>query len=125
MRASRPPTGAAVLVVDDDEDIREAIQDAIETVGYTSELAANGVEAKEALDRFRPDAIVLDLWMPLMNGPTFLEWLSSEPELASIPVIIATAAPRDAPPGLPVLPKPIDLEALLAWLDANCKLQSA
>jgi CheY-like chemotaxis protein len=120
MRPSRPPTGARVLIVDDDEDIREAIQDALEAVGYATDLASNGAEAKELLDRTLPGAIVLDLWMPIMNGPQFLEWLATEKSTASIPVIVVTAAPRDAPPGFPVLPKPIDLDALLGWLDARC-----
>ena len=69
-----------LLVVDDDMDIRDALQDALELEGYAVQLAADGLEALERLrsSEPRPQLILLDLMMPRMDGVAFREALRHE-----------------------------------------------
>ena len=80
-----------VLVVDDDETIRQAIGDILEMVGYHVEMATDGRDALGKVRTSRPDAIVLDLMMPVMDGFEFLSILRENSQLASIPVVVVTA----------------------------------
>jgi CheY-like chemotaxis protein len=119
-----------ILVVDDDDDILEVAQMSLEVVGgWTVTTAADG---EQALDRARteqPDAIVMDVMMPVMDGPTAAVALRADPATAGIPVVLLTAsvqpAERAALAELPVagvLGKPFDpmllpaeLSAILGW----------
>jgi CheY-like chemotaxis protein len=85
-----------VLVVDDHEDARELLTVIIEAHGYTVATAANGREAVEEARRHRPDAIIMDLFMPEMDGYEAARVLKSSPALASVPVVAYTA--RSTPP---------------------------
>ena len=68
-------TGARVLVVDDEPDIRQTIKDILEDEGYLVDVAASAAEAREARRRQRPDAVLLDIWMPDLDGISLLrEW---------------------------------------------------
>jgi CheY-like chemotaxis protein len=80
-----------VLVVDDDASIREVIQMTLEVVGgWTVRLAANGMEAVEKVRERRPDAILLDLMMPGMDGPSTLARLRGGSD-QNVPVILLSA----------------------------------
>jgi two-component system chemotaxis response regulator CheY len=81
-----------VLVVDDEPTIRELIADALSEFGYAVEVAANGAEALEAMQHALPNAVVLDLMMPRVNGMGFVELMRLIPEFASVPVLLVTAA---------------------------------
>lgn len=84
--------GAKILVVEDDQDIAEAMIDVLVDEGYLVAHASNGREALDLLHKqLAPAVILLDLMMPEMDGPQFREAQLSEPELASIPVIIISA----------------------------------
>jgi CheY-like chemotaxis protein len=82
-----------VLVVDDDDDVRESVCDALDDAGYAVESAANGLEALQLLrDRgLRPVVILLDMMMPEMDGWAFRQEQDKDPALALIPVIVFTA----------------------------------
>ncbi|HSR41869.1 MAG TPA: response regulator, partial [Longimicrobiales bacterium] len=80
-----------VMVVEDEEDTRELLRNYLEDAGLDVVEAANGAEALRTLGRDSPDAIVLDLMMPVMDGMTFLERLREMPEYVGIPVIVVTA----------------------------------
>lgn len=81
-----------VLVVDDDASIREVIQMTLEVVGgWTVRVAANGMEAVEKVREHRPDAILLDLMMPGMDGPATLARLRGEGSDQNVPVILLSA----------------------------------
>lgn len=81
-----------VLVVDDEDDIREVAATTLELVGgFDVATAASGEEALRRARDLQPDAIVLDVMMPLMDGPTTLSHLRSAEETASIPVVFLTA----------------------------------
>lgn len=70
-------TQAHVLVVDDEPDIRELVQDILEDEGYEVEVAENGEAARAAFARRTPDLVLLDIWMPDIDGITLLrEWSS-------------------------------------------------
>jgi DNA-binding response OmpR family regulator len=82
-----------ILVVDDDPDLRALMQVMLELEGYAVETADNGSTALIEARRCRPDLIVLDLMMPLMDGATFRTLQLADPDLARVPVVITTAAP--------------------------------
>ena len=70
-------TQAHVLVVDDEPDIRELVQDILEDEGYEVEVAENGETARAAFARRTPNLVLLDIWMPDIDGITLLrEWSS-------------------------------------------------
>ena len=86
-----------ILVVDDMNIFREPIAAALRHRGYSTQCAANGVEALQQVHANRPDLILLDVAMPEMDGITFLSKIKAEPgPLSKIPVILLTAvAERD------------------------------
>lgn len=81
-----------VLVVDDDDAIREVAQMALEIVGgWQVSSAASGTEALRRAHDERPDAVLLDVMMPGMDGPTTFSRLRELSETSAIPVIFLTA----------------------------------
>jgi len=106
-----------ILIVDDDDGIREALQLSVEMFGYPAVCAAQGAEALEQLATIpRPGLILLDLMMPVMDGWAFAEAISQNKELADIPIVVITAF-TDRASALPkakrVLSKPFDIDLLL------------
>jgi signal transduction histidine kinase/DNA-binding response OmpR family regulator len=85
-----PVGGRSVLVVDDEESVRRLVVETLEGDGLDLREAANGAEALEAVVLRRPDAIVLDLIMPEVDGFTVLERLQEDEGTRSIPVIVLT-----------------------------------
>jgi len=78
-----------VLVVDDEPQVRATVSEALALEGYDVSEASNGAEALALLATVRPEAIVLDLWMPIMDGWAFRRaQLASHPQ---IPVIVVSA----------------------------------
>lgn len=112
--------GGCVLVVDDDESVRDALTEVVEMGGCSVIVAANGAEALKLLQGRRPCLIILDLMMPVMSGTEVLEALKLDPALASVPVVISTSAPDRAPRGVPLIAKPIDINAVWAWMRQSC-----
>ena len=115
--------GPLILVVDDDPDILEAVCDILESEGYRVGRARNGVEALECIEAERPDLILLDLMMPVMDGAAFSRTFRARYPAARIPVVVITA---DANPDRAgevgadgFLAKPFDIEALLAEVSAR------
>ena len=84
-----------VLAVDDDQINRLLLQRVLEARGFAVETVTTGMEALAALDRRRPDVILLDIMMPGMTGLEVLERVRANPRLASIPVILLTAKEGD------------------------------
>ncbi len=118
-----------VLVVEDNPDLRTLLTDALTDAGFEIRTVANGEEALASVETFRPQAIVLDLMMPVMDGPTFLLHRRSVPALQAIPVLVLTAHPghRRVLDGLNVtvvLRKPYDLNELIDAVDTLCSGES-
>jgi CheY-like chemotaxis protein len=105
-----------VLIVDDDDDLREMLGFVLEAEGFTPVLASNGAEALEVLREFTGGVVLLDLRMPVMNGWDLIEILRREGKLAALPIAICTSSPAEAPQGFPILPKPIDFDQMTAVL---------
>jgi CheY-like chemotaxis protein len=104
---------ASVLVVDDDEAIREVIAEVLRDEGYRVVCAENGEQALCELGKeHRLDLVLLDLMMPVMSGWEVLEHLQGSEQLSHIPVVVVSA--MNAPGVREHLAKPIDLERLLA-----------
>jgi CheY-like chemotaxis protein len=81
-----------ILIIDDEDDIREVAALSLETVaGWEVMMAGSGAAGLVKAKEQRPDAILLDVMMPLMDGPTTFRELRALPETANIPVILLTA----------------------------------
>lgn len=84
--------GRSVLVVDDEDAIREIVQISLEAVGqYEVRTAASGLQGLERVNADPPDAILLDVMMPELDGPATLARLQANPDTRLIPVILLTA----------------------------------
>ena len=114
-----------VLVVDDEEGIRETLKEVVEMAGCSAILAANGVEALKVLEERRPCLIILDLLMPVMTGTEFIEVTRQQPELAALPILISTSAPARAPAGFSVVAKPINIEKVWEYIRRSCQCPDA
>lgn len=86
----------SILAVDDDELCLRLVERTLAAQGFEVEAVRSGVEALAALERRRPDVVILDITMPGMNGFEVLDRIKANPRLASIPVIMLTARADDA-----------------------------
>jgi two-component system alkaline phosphatase synthesis response regulator PhoP len=85
-----------ILVVDDEDHIREVAEVSLEAIGGHEVItAASGIEAIEKAATQRPDAILLDVMMPELDGPGTLARLRSDPATRSVPVVFLTAKVRE------------------------------
>ena len=80
-----------VLVVEDDEAIRQTLLDVLADGGYTVQGAVDGAEAIEQMEQQRPDLVLLDLHMPGMDGWEFLAIKAGRSGLADVPVLVLSA----------------------------------
>lgn len=112
-----------VLVVDDDRAVRESLRRSLSFNGYSVELATDGVEALEVINANRPDAAVLDVMMPRLDGLEVCRRLRSAGDDLPILVLTARESVSERVAGLDAgaddyLPKPFALEELLARMRA-------
>ncbi|MDE3189900.1 MAG: response regulator transcription factor [Acidobacteriota bacterium] len=112
-----------VLVTDDDRAVREALERALQLAGYEVELASDGDGALAAIEQRTPDAVVLDIMMPGLDGLDVTRRLRREGNRVPILLLTAREAVGDRVEGLDAgaddyLPKPFALEELLARLRA-------
>ncbi len=123
-RAAIPGKGESasyvVLVIEDDVDCLDALVDVLSYDGYRVGTACNGLDAIQKLEAGpRPDVILVDLMMPVMNGWQFLKRLRADERFHTIPVIVLSADGRldkwrDELDAAACLAKPLELEPLLA-----------
>lgn len=114
-----------ILIVEDDEAIRGLVSEVLRDDGYDVCEAANGLEALEQMREERPDLIVLDLMMPVMDGWAFVEECHSKPCCSEVPIVVTSAShdlPRTAERlstfGVRTcLAKPFDVDGLLALVE--------
>jgi two-component system, cell cycle sensor histidine kinase and response regulator CckA len=114
-------SGRSLLVVEDDADIREALDGLLSMEGFRVAGCSNGREALEWLRASpKPDIILLDLMMPVMDGWQFRVAQKDDPELATIPVLALSAdstAKAAAIDAEAYLKKPVDYDTLIATID--------
>jgi CheY-like chemotaxis protein len=108
---------ACVLIVEDDHDIREALQGVLSLEGYPTVVAENGREALDLLSRLHPLPVLMmvDLMMPVMNGWEFVAAVRRDPVLRQIPIVVISAigASTPVPPDVVFLKKPVQVDRLL------------
>ncbi|MEI9938268.1 MAG: response regulator [Pseudomonadota bacterium] len=115
------PCLGVVVVVEDDEDTRELLKTVLQRRGYRVATAADGLDGLDVLRTTDAVCFVLvDLFMPRMDGFGLLRAMVNDPKLAELPVCLSTSAPDAAPVGVACLPKPIDLARLFAMIDLHC-----
>ncbi len=109
-----------LLVVDDDTDLREALEEVLRDAGHAVLGAGNGREALEVLARARPlpGLVLLDMMMPVLDGLGFAQEMHAVPEWKGIPVVIFSASAGNANVAREVgacayLRKPVDVEVLV------------
>ena len=83
--------GGRILVVEDDELLRETLSEVLSDEGHDVRAAANGADALHQLDRHQPDLIVLDLMMPVMDGFAFREAQRSRGVALEVPLLVLSA----------------------------------
>ena len=117
-------TRRRVLVVDDDDDVREVTSFSLELIGgYEVIDADRGATAIELARSHRPDLVLLDVMMPGMDGPATFRALRADPATADIPVVLLTAKAqvgldRDEADALAgVISKPFDPRGLVETID--------
>ena len=80
-----------ILVVEDQEDNRQILRDLLTKNGYEIIEAENGEEALIAVEKQRPDLIVMDIQLPILDGYEATRRIKANPELRSIPIIVVTS----------------------------------
>ena len=113
-----------ILVVEDDDDLREAVAASLARLGVDVDQARDGVEGLGHLADGRPppSAILLDIIMPRLGGDGFLAALRARPQLANIPVITMTGGPPPSDARVASrLTKPFDVEELARILVSLCE----
>jgi CheY-like chemotaxis protein len=118
------PCCQSILVVEDDDDIRNVMIDVLESEGYHAEAATNGKEALDLLHTInKPCLVLLDMMMPIMNGREFLDKVMEDSYLAPIPILIvsAVADKTNTKGAVGFLKKPVDIDMVLKMVDQYCK----
>ena len=118
-----PPS--SILLVDDDEDIRDALSELLRAEGFSVATAPNGRAAISWLRQENPAScvVLLDLLMPVMDGNEFLRAKRADPALSPLPVVVISASKsrlssEDGPEVKAVVAKPIEIPLLLAALSS-------
>jgi CheY-like chemotaxis protein len=121
VKLPEPQTGRRILIVDDEEGFRDGMADLLEMEGYAVAVARDAIEAVRLVPEFRPEVILLDLRMPLLDGEGFLRGMSGVPATRRVPVVLISAkedlravAARTGAAGF--LQKPFEAPQLLALL---------
>ncbi|MEO7192082.1 MAG: response regulator [Vicinamibacterales bacterium] len=122
--AGRPTS--PILIVEDDTDIRTMMAVLLETQGYAAVVASDGIEALSMARNLKPCLILLDLMMPVMDGPTFRHAQWQDPTISEIPVIILSAHPQASGiarelQAVSYLEKPVSFDALLQTVHNVCE----
>jgi CheY-like chemotaxis protein len=125
VRATPPAGHRPILIVEDDADLREMMAQLLTLEGYRAEAVSNGRDALEYLSRGpRPDLILLDLMMPVMDGWEFRRRQREDPALAALPVVVLSALDQARAldlGGTAFLKKPLDFDRLLELVRQYCR----
>jgi CheY-like chemotaxis protein len=115
-------TARRVLIVEDDRRLRTMLVRYLRGSGYTVDEAEDGAKGLASMQANPPDAVVLDVQMPEVDGPAFLRTARENPRLAAVPVVVYSGSPADQNTAQELgarayLMKPVDLDVLRAVLD--------
>ncbi len=112
-----------ILIVEDDEGIRDSLKLILEYAGYAVETAENGKIGVERLSTIKtPCLILLDLMMPVMDGWAFAAAMKKDMILAAIPIVVVTAFAENASSigASHIIKKPVDMDILLKFVTEYC-----
>lgn len=113
-----------ILVVEDNDDVRELLIEVLSEIGYDVHEARNGQEALDVLASLgtRPCLVLLDMMMPVMSGPEFLKAMGELHALAAIPVVVVTASadPREVDSARRIVKKPVSPEVIVQIVREFC-----
>lgn len=119
-RQENPPVPRRILVIEDDEDAREAMRALLELSGHSVDVARNGAEGLELARAARPDIALIDIGLPEMDGHEVARQLRATPEGKGMVLVALTGygMPEGADTDFDAhLVKPVDMERLSAILD--------
>ena len=111
-----------ILIVEDEQDLSDLLLDVLETEGHKARTAGNGLEALSRIEERRPQLILLDMMMPVMDGWQFIKRLRANEEWTNIPVVVMTAvydmSSLERKTGAKaILTKPFDIELIVDAVD--------
>jgi len=111
-----------VVIVDDEPGICGTLQDVFEDEGYEVRCAADGARALEVLNQLPnpPCVVLLDLMMPVLDGNAVYRAMKADPRLRDVAVVITTSDPSNAPAGVLIMKKPIQLKVLIDAVRTCC-----
>jgi CheY-like chemotaxis protein len=115
-----PVTPKTVLVVEDDSSLRELYRSALVSAGYSVVAVEDGLDALRRVERHLPQAVVLDMALPRMNGRDVQRELKSRPETSGIPIVVVSGtdiSDLKESDFASVLRKPIHAEAVVYAVD--------
>jgi len=115
-----------ILIVEDDDAVRHVLSDVLQDAGFAVATALDGFDALDHIEQHPPDAILLDLMMPSMDGWSFLEQFRDRACAERIPVGILSAAPMllktaDAWGVQVAIGKPFTIDALISQVERLCE----
>lgn len=112
-----------VLIVEDEQELRESLEELFEDEGFVVSTAENGADALAQLQNASqlPCCMILDLLMPVLNGIELYAEMKQDARLADLPIIVTTSDPSRAPEGLLIMKKPINLERLVLAVRQYCQ----
>jgi CheY-like chemotaxis protein len=124
-KASLNSQSPPVLVVDDNEDVREALSEVLRTEGFGVATARDGKEAWTYLQAHGASLVFLDLKMPVVDGISFLQLFRSaarkNERLARVPIVVVSAErSRFVPPDVQMIEKPCDFDELVRLARRAC-----
>jgi len=121
--------GKPVLVVEDHDDTRAMVEMFLELDGYSVVSAAHGRQALDVIERERPCLILLDVMMPVMDGPACARMVraNTDPQIAATPIVLLTAVPNARQIQLEVgavdvIAKPITFDTVAAAVERHCRV---
>jgi CheY-like chemotaxis protein len=117
-----------ILVVEDDDSIREIVKEILVGEGYKVHTAKNGQEALDLVNTIAdPCLVLLDLMMPVMNGWQFLMQRKKIDRIARLPVVVVSAVAEEAKDSgaTQVMRKPPDIDTLLNLVSKYCECESS
>jgi DNA-binding response OmpR family regulator len=125
MMASSTVAHCPILIVEDDADLREMMAQLLTLEGFRASTVANGREALEYLSQGdKPDVILLDLMMPIMDGWEFRRQQEADATLSTVPVIVLSALDQTRATdvnAVAFLKKPLDFDRLLELVRQYCR----
>ena len=121
-------TARTIMVVEDYDDTRTLLKQALELMGYSVLEASNGQQAVDIADRERPDLILMDLDLPILDGIAATQRIRQQAEMENVPIVAVTAYPMSythvkafAKGCNEYMPKPIDMSELERLVDRYLK----